>query len=424
MIGKCIFVARIEWIHAVLTATFLVSCVWALQARGFGLIEFPPTTDGRLVLAVDFHTHTVFSDGFVWPSTRVDEADLEGLAGIALTDHLEWQPHRDDIPNPDRNRSFNLAVAEAKTLAESTHHLPVVVINGTEITRGVPPGHLNAVFLKDVNALLEAKYPVASTAEDWSKLAGDDTPDHRSSVYNALRKAHEQGGFIILNHPFNNFDEKGHLDDFNLQLIKQGLTDGVEVANGQLYVEAAFQLALDRNLAIIGAADLHDAASRWPYEGGEAYRVTAGDRAHRTVTLVLSQTRDEPGIHEALKKRTTVALFSEQLFGREADVDAIVSSALVYRISRPVGKKTIPNTILITLLNRSTIPFVVHYIGARAPSTASRYWTVPSMGETDIEFWPPESGTGAPIEPVTVEVMNAFIAPQKHAVLALRTTSP
>ena len=53
-----------------------------------------------------------------------------------------------------------------------------------------------------------------------------------------------------------------------------------EVANAQLYVEAAFQLALDKNLAIIGAADLHDAANRWPYEGVRHTRVTAGDRAH------------------------------------------------------------------------------------------------------------------------------------------------
>ena len=111
--------------------------------------------------------------GFVWPSMRVDEADLEGLAGIALTDHLEWQPHRDDIPNPDRNRSYNLAMAEAKNLAERTHRLPVIVIRGTEITRAVPPGHLNAVFLKDVNGLLEPNYPVASNAKDWDELLKD-----------------------------------------------------------------------------------------------------------------------------------------------------------------------------------------------------------------------------------------------------------
>ncbi len=257
-----------------------------------------------------------------------------------------------------------------------------------------------------------------------SNVRGEDTPDHRRSFYNAVMKAHNQGGFIFLNHPFNNFDDKGDWDKFNLSLIKQGLTDGIEVANAQLYVEAAFQLALDQNLAIIGSADLHDAAARWPYELGEASRVSANKRAHRTVTLVLAQSRDEAGIHDALNKRTTVALFSQQIFGREADLDAILASTLGYRISRPVGPNAIPHNIVITLLNRSTIPFTVHYTGARAPSTASRDWVVPPKGETEVEFWPPEVGAGALVEPITVEVMNAFVAPQKHAVVTLRPASP
>ena len=31
-------------------------------------ITFPKTLDGRSVLAVDLHTHSVFSDGSVWPA--------------------------------------------------------------------------------------------------------------------------------------------------------------------------------------------------------------------------------------------------------------------------------------------------------------------------------------------------------------------
>ena len=143
------------------------------------------------------------------------------------------------------------------------------------------------------------------------------------------------------------------------------------------------------------------------------------------MTLVLSQTRDEPGIHEALNKRTTVALFSEQLFGREADVESIVSAALVYRISRPVGGNTIPNSTDYHSCESKHHPLHCPlHRRPRAPSTASRYWTVPPKGETDIEFWPPESGTVAPIEPVTVEIMNAFVAPQRHAVVSLRTAAP
>jgi hypothetical protein len=37
---------------------------------------------------------------------RVEEALRDGLDGIAITEHLEWQPHLKDIPHPDRNRAY------------------------------------------------------------------------------------------------------------------------------------------------------------------------------------------------------------------------------------------------------------------------------------------------------------------------------
>ncbi|MFV2091392.1 MAG: hypothetical protein ACC642_12090, partial [Pseudomonadales bacterium] len=37
-------------------------------------IQFPNTAE-RLTLAVDLHTHSVFSDGHVWPRIRVGEAE-------------------------------------------------------------------------------------------------------------------------------------------------------------------------------------------------------------------------------------------------------------------------------------------------------------------------------------------------------------
>ena len=64
---------------------------------------------GQYWLSTDLHIHTVFSDGAVWPSIRVEEARREGLDLIALTEHLEYQPHEEDIPHPDRNRSYAIA---------------------------------------------------------------------------------------------------------------------------------------------------------------------------------------------------------------------------------------------------------------------------------------------------------------------------
>lgn len=65
-------------------------------------------------LKADLHIHTVFSDGKVWPNIRVMEALRENLDAISLTEHLEYQPHKKDIPHPDRNRSYGIALKEAK----------------------------------------------------------------------------------------------------------------------------------------------------------------------------------------------------------------------------------------------------------------------------------------------------------------------
>ena len=65
-----------------------------------------PDIPGFLTLKCDFHTHSVLSDGSVWPNIRVEEAKRDGLDAISLTDHIEYQPHRNDIPHSDRNLGF------------------------------------------------------------------------------------------------------------------------------------------------------------------------------------------------------------------------------------------------------------------------------------------------------------------------------
>jgi histidinol phosphatase-like PHP family hydrolase len=64
-----------------------------------------------MTLVVDLHTHSVFSDGHVWPSVRVGEAIADGLDAVAITEHLEWQPHLDDIPHRFTFRVLNALVA-------------------------------------------------------------------------------------------------------------------------------------------------------------------------------------------------------------------------------------------------------------------------------------------------------------------------
>ena len=53
-----------------------------------------PDVAGYLTLKADLHMHTVFSDGEVWPSVRVQEAQRDSLDIISLTEHLEYQEFR------------------------------------------------------------------------------------------------------------------------------------------------------------------------------------------------------------------------------------------------------------------------------------------------------------------------------------------
>lgn len=116
-------------------------------------LEFPDIP-GYQTIITDLHQHTVFSDGSVWPDIRVMEALREGMDAISLTEHLEYQPHAADIPHPDRNRSYEIALREA-----AEHEL--MIIRGSEITRHAPIGHSNAVFITNANELLSEQAEVS-----------------------------------------------------------------------------------------------------------------------------------------------------------------------------------------------------------------------------------------------------------------------
>ena len=188
-------------------------------------IEFPDIP-GSKTLVSDLHMHTVFSDGSVWPNIRVSEAEKDGLDFISATEHLEYQPWKKDIPHPDRNRAFEVA----KSFSDGTE---VIVLNGSEITRSMPPGHANAIFLKDANRLL-VKDPM-----------------------DAFIEAKKQDAFVFWNHPnWTNQSPDGSvpLMEMHKNLIKDKLLDGIEVVNDTTFSDEAFQIALDYDLTIIGGS--------------------------------------------------------------------------------------------------------------------------------------------------------------------------
>ena len=114
---------------------WLAVCVGLSMTTVFGQevrheIHFPDLP-GHVTLKCDLHMHTVFSDGEVWPTVRVREMWRQGLDVISITDHIEYQPHEDDVPT-QHNRPYELASGSAQA-----RHL--LLIRGTEITRDTPP---------------------------------------------------------------------------------------------------------------------------------------------------------------------------------------------------------------------------------------------------------------------------------------------
>jgi hypothetical protein len=353
------------------------------------VLVFPDTPDGRKVLAVDLHTHSVFSDGHVWPTVRTWEARKDGLAALAVTEHLEYQPRRDEIPHPDRNRSYQVASESAARLAD--HDL--IVINGAEITRKLPPGHINAVFVTDANPLL--------TIEDADE-------DNLDNAKQAIREAQRQGGFTFWNHPYWGRDfPDGVLvvSEVQKQLFSEGLIQGIEVANGHGYSEETFQVALDHDLVVLGTSDVHGLID---YD----YDLAAGE--HRTVTLVLAREKSAEAIREALVEGQTAALFMGQVMGREPQVRAVVEGALTLIPGTPGDDSEV---LQLTIRNDTPIRMILRNVGKKRFYNASDVVVVPAHTEVGVRLTasPDPSAVVLP-----VEVINAFVAPGTSLRMDLR----
>ncbi|MDE0366054.1 MAG: Sb-PDE family phosphodiesterase [Gammaproteobacteria bacterium] len=354
------------------------------------LIRFPDTGD-YLTLVVDLHTHSVFSDGHVWPRIRVGEALRDGLDALAITEHLEWQPHRVDIPHPDRNRAHAEAVAAA-----AGHELMIVA--GTEITREQPAGHMNAVFIEDANVMLKVA-PEAETddAEDYY-IAANRWPPER-----AVQAANDQGAFVFWNHAWwqspDNPAAPTVMTDFHRGLIESGQLHGIEIANGIAYAEDAFQLALDHGLTPLGVSDVHELID-WDY------RPAAG--GHRPVTLVLAAERSQAALREALFAGRTVVWFEETLIGREPHLVSLLRAALDVD---EVNYNALHNLVYVTVSNASDAPIRLRNRGGYSMPGQTGDVEVPPHGTA--QFALRSDAVPGEVE-LDFEVLNALIAPKVH----------
>ena len=137
---------------------FLFLLVFAFKSHSQGLKTFFESPNDFYYISSDLHIHTVFSDGVVWPTLRVDEALRDSIDLISLTEHIEYQSHLSDIPHKNRNRSFQIAGGYVK-------NQPLAVVHGTEITKPMPPGHFNAIFIDDANKFFDIDKGSAPSAK-------------------------------------------------------------------------------------------------------------------------------------------------------------------------------------------------------------------------------------------------------------------
>ena len=234
-----------------------------------------PDLPGYRTLKCDLHTHTVFSDGAVWPTVRVNEAWRQGLDAISVTDHIEYQPHKDDLPTR-HNRPYELAAGPARAMN-------LLLPRGAEITRDTPPGHFNALFLGDVDPL--------------------ETKD----LVEVFKRANQQGAFVFWNHHAWKGAERGRWLEVHTTLYENKWLHGMEVCNGDSYYPEAHRWCLEKNLTMLGNSAIPEPDRRTRY--------TPAD--HRTLTLVFAKERTLASLKEALVEGRTAVWFKDQLIGRK-----------------------------------------------------------------------------------------------------------
>ena len=364
----------------------------ANQARA---IEFPDTADYQ-TLVVDLHTHSVFSDGHVWPKTRVEEALRDQLDALAITEHLEYQPHLRDIPHLDRNRAYDIAADAAKKT-------DLIVIRGSEITRDYPAGHINAVFIEDANKLLKIENPPSNSTSSaaFSRAA------RKWPAQEAIKAAHAQNAFMFWNHPYwtrQSPDGIARINDFHAANARDGLLHGIEIANGQTYSEEALQIALDNDLTLIGVSDVHDLID-WdykPHEGG-----------HRPVTLVFAKAKTAGAIKDALFAGRTVVWFRNLLIGREQHLQPLLQASLSVSTLRYLNGTAVAEVVL---SNASDAAFELRYNGDYTFMFSADRITVPAHGQITVQIKPGKKLRTLDL-PFVVE--NALTAPGKYAQLTL-----
>ena len=333
-----------------------------------------PDVGAYRTLKCDFHMHTVFSDGEVWPLVRVREAWRDGLDAIAITDHSVFQLHHADL-STDLNRPFVMT----RTLAAQ---LGIIVIPGVEISdRPTPHVHANALFVKDPNV-----------------FKGLD-------LTTALRRAREQDAFVFWNHPSWARTAESLAPVVAAHNEKQ--VQGVELVNGLKFHKDAYPWVSEKNFAILANSDAHHPVSDAPRQ--------------RPITLVFASSRDSAGIREALFARRSAAWMGGEIWGPETLLKGLWEGAIELLTTELSASGAIRAPSLI-LRNRSAIAFKLRV--SKAPAWLGIREA--EIREEKITAMPAQIAKNAPVGRSSVqvefEVANLHTRPGRNLTVTLPVT--
>jgi 3',5'-nucleoside bisphosphate phosphatase len=336
-----------------------------------------PDVNGYTVLKCDFHMHTVFSDGSVWPAIRLQEAWEEGLDAISITDHIEYNPHKNEVNTKDNNQPYELIKNDA---IKSN----IILIKGAEITRNTPPGHFNALFISDASGY------IGNTAKEEDKAA--------------ILKAVSQKAFIFWNHPGWKPNIEGSYEwiEFVDNLYKEKAINGIEVFNGFGFHMKALDWCIDKGLTVMGSSDSHGLV-RNTYDIDKDY-------VHRTMTLILAKDRSAASIREALNEGRTIAWASKYLAGKEENLHNLVNACVKIMPHHYSENTNINSATVINYYEIRNLSDLYFELELKAGNTANK----------KIILYPGSSqvvSAASGQSSLTYEVVTAFVRSDRHLVI-------
>lgn len=376
-----------------LTSLFILALCLSTASTSFGqayrktALSFP-NVPGYQVLLGDFHVHTIFSDGSLHPIHRVEEGYESGLDVMALTDHLEDRNrYRDDISHANKNREYEVAEKTAK-------ELNMILIKGAELTKERPLGHVNALFLKDANALVQYQNPEKQKSMD--------------QIEELLTEVKKQGGIAQFNHPWESGEPGSKNEKFwspiHESLYQKGLVQSIEVASGKNMDPKLLELAEQKGLTAMGDQDIHPSLES---------KLKQYNYPHRNMTILFVKERSEAGVKQAILEDRTVAVWNNTLVGKKKNLELLMRSVLSVKAVTTINKE-----VYVEITNLSGMGYGLKQRNKQKGATQGDMYIDPHARLGMIMKFPKPVSKGDKIE-MDLTVTNALTGFEKPLVLPL-----